>query len=136
MKRGQQLDVTLFSFGFKYGMPTDVHHIIDVRFLPNPYWVEGMRHKTGLETDVAKYVITSNAGKDFTTHFIPFVECLLHNNIVAQKPALHIAIGCTGGRHRSVAITNHIAQILTKKNFKITVFHRDIAKDGADNDML
>lgn len=124
------MDVTLFSFGFKYGTPSDINHIVDVRFLPNPYWVEKMRPKTGLESEVAEYVISSDPGKDFTNHFIPFIHCLLHNNSLAGKPALRIGIGCTGGRHRSVAITAQLAKILQQQDINLTVFHRDIEKDA------
>lgn len=130
----QQLDVTLFSFGFKYGTPSDINHIVDVRFLPNPYWVEGMRHKTGLEPEVAEYVITSDAGKDFTKHFVPFLHCLCRNNTLAKKPSIRIAIGCTGGRHRSVAMTAELARALQKEDIKLTVFHRDIEKDALASD--
>lgn len=131
-----QLEITVFSFGFKYGTPTDINHIVDVRFLPNPYWVEGMKHRTGLEDDVADYVITSDAGKSFVAHFTPYIESLLINNIKAEKPTLRIAIGCTGGRHRSVAITNHIATILQKRYGQLTVFHRDIEKDAIEGNIV
>jgi RNase adaptor protein for sRNA GlmZ degradation len=124
-----QLRVILFSFGFKYGMPIDVNQLWDVRFLPNPYWVSELRPKNGKEPEVAGYVLASPAGRNFWGHLQPLLLFLVKENLAADKHTLRIAIGCTGGRHRSVAVTEKIAALLSGQPIQLTVFHRDIARD-------
>lgn len=129
-----QLRFIVFSFGFKYGDPVDVNMILDVRFLPNPYWVGELRHKTGKERDVADYVLQSRAGESFLGHLLPLLGFLVEQNEVAGKETIRLAIGCTGGRHRSVAIAERIADYLASLPVALTVFHRDIDKDGGSKD--
>lgn len=126
----QQLTLILFSFGFKYGVPIDVNHLWDVRFLPNPYWVEALRPKDGKAADVAEYVLKSDAGLNFCQHLRPLLQFLVQANQASGKRTLRIAIGCTGGRHRSVAVTEMIAGYLRDQPVNLTVFHRDIARDA------
>jgi UPF0042 nucleotide-binding protein len=130
MERSEQLRIVLYSFGFKYGTPVDVNLVWDVRFLPNPYWVEDLRPKTGMVNEVAEYVLQSDEGKSFFLHFEPLLQFLVEQNTAAGKKTVRIAIGCTGGRHRSVAVTEKIAIFLSKFPVKLSVFHRDIERDG------
>jgi UPF0042 nucleotide-binding protein len=130
MGRSEQLRVVLFSFGFKYGAPVDVNLVWDVRFLPNPYWDEKLRPKTGKVREVADYVLQSDEGKSFFLHLEPILQFLVEKNTTAGKQTLRIAIGCTGGRHRSVAVIEKIAVFLSKFPVELTVFHRDIERDG------
>ena len=126
-----RLRVVLYSFGFKYGTPVDVNMLWDVRFLPNPYWLEDLRPKTGKVREVADYVLSSDNGRSFILHLEPLLRFLVEQNSAAGKKTIRIAIGCTGGRHRSVAVTEKIADFLSKLPVELTVFHRDIERDGA-----
>lgn len=125
----RQLRVVLFSFGFKYGIPIGINQLWDVRFLPNPYWVPELRPRTGKAPDVAAYVLESAAGRAFIEHLQPLLVFLVNQNLAADKKTLRIAIGCTGGRHRSVAVTEKIAALLADQPVELTVFHRDINRD-------
>jgi RNase adapter protein RapZ len=129
MDTTKQLRVILFSFGFKYGTPVDINQLWDVRFLPNPYWVAGLRPKNGKAPDVADYVLASQAGQTFLQHLQPLLLFLVQEYLAADKKSLRIAIGCTGGRHRSVAVTEKIAELLAGQPVQLTIFHRDIEKD-------
>lgn len=122
------LHVTLFSFGFKYGIPEDINLLWDVRFLPNPYWVDALRSRTGQDRDVADYVAGSTSGKEFLQLIEPVVLFFVKMNSLAKKEELHLAVGCTGGRHRSVAVVEALQQILQTQPVELTVFHRDIEK--------
>lgn len=122
--------VVLFSFGFKYGTPVDVNVLLDVRFLPNPYWQDELRPKTGKDREVAQYVLDSDAGKTLFEHFSPLFGYLVRQNIETGKDVVRIGIGCTGGRHRSVAVTEKLAALMVDIKVETTVFHRDIDKDG------
>lgn len=124
------LEVVVFSFGFKYGFPLDVNLLLDVRFLPNPYWVEELRPKTGLVEDVAGYILTSDAGSSLISHLESNVKFLVEQNQKAQKKVMRIAVGCTGGRHRSVAVTEKIGEIIEESGMKVNLYHRDIERDG------
>lgn len=119
------LRVSLVSFGYSYGLPRDVDIVFDCRFLPNPHWVEGLRPLTGLDASVADFVMSHEAAQ----HFVHDVAALLEWQIPAfaaeGKSYLSIAIGCTGGRHRSVAVAEELRQRLSIRN---AVFHRDIAR--------
>jgi UPF0042 nucleotide-binding protein len=130
MSDSEQLRVVLYSFGFKYGNPVDVNLVWDVRFLPNPYWVLELRPKTGKVKEVADYVLQSAEAQTFFRHLEPLLQFLVEQNSAAGKNSIRIAIGCTGGRHRSVAVTMKIAAFLAKLPVQLTVFHRDIARDG------
>jgi UPF0042 nucleotide-binding protein len=122
--------IVLFSFGFKYGVPVDVNFLWDVRFLPNPYWQEQLRPLTGCQREVAEYVTKSDAGAAFLALFEPLLMLVAASRQVDEKKMLRFAIGCTGGRHRSVAVVEHLAGVLVSRDFAVRVFHRDIDKDG------
>ncbi len=128
--RIEKLRVVLFSFGFKYGTPVGVNLVWDVRFLPNPYWQDHLRPKTGLVEEVADYVLESEEGIAFLEQLKPMLKFLVEKNIAAGKRSLNIGIGCTGGCHRSVAVTEAIAQYMMDLSVDLSVFHRDIERDG------
>lgn len=130
MVRSEQLRIILYSFGFKYGTPVDVNLVWDIRFLPNPYWVLELRPKTGQVREVADYVLQSTEALSFFLHLEPLLQFLVEQNSATGKKTVRIAIGCTGGRHRSVAVIEKIATFLSKFPVELTVFHRDIERDG------
>jgi UPF0042 nucleotide-binding protein len=116
------------SFGYKHGLPRDVDLVIDCRFLPNPHWIEELRPQTGVDEPVAEYVL----GQPITATFLERIERLLGlimpAYVVEGKSYLTVAFGCTGGQHRSVAIAEAVAEILTRIGHEPTVHHRDISK--------
>lgn len=125
-----QLLVTVISFGFKYGIPLDSDLVIDVRFLPNPYYDPVLRPLSGNEPVVRDFVFNSPVTTAFMEKFTDLVEFLIPCYIKEGKTTLMIAIGCTGGMHRSVALANRLGEILRNKEFKVTVSHRDIGRVG------
>jgi UPF0042 nucleotide-binding protein len=116
------------SFGYKQGLPTDVDLVLDCRFLPNPHWVDELRPKTGLHDDVKRYVLDQDAAKDFLERLDGLLGLLLPAFVAEGKSYLSVAFGCTGGRHRSVAIAEAVADLLRDRGFAPTVLHRDVAK--------
>ncbi len=125
----KSLNITVLSFGFKYGIPTDADLVFDVRFLPNPYYDTELRPKTGDDPDVREFVMRGGTGEEFLTHLESMLVFLIPHYIDEGKNQLVIAVGCTGGRHRSVAIANEIyGRLSEKKNFGLKCEHRDIGK--------
>lgn len=124
----EKLSVVLYSFGFKHGVPIDAHMVWDVRFLPNPYWQEALRPLTGQEHKVADYVVKSVQGKTFLKLLEPLLDFLIAEHRVQEKKHLRLAIGCTGGRHRSVAIVEELRLHLHQEDVDLTCFHRDIGR--------
>jgi UPF0042 nucleotide-binding protein len=122
------MKITLFSFGFKHGHP-DADLVLDVRFLINPYWEPDLRDHSGLEKEVASYVLDNSSGQDFLQHLRTFLIFYLNRHQQADRKEISCAIGCTGGRHRSVAVTEYLAELLTGKGFSVQKYHRDIQKD-------
>jgi UPF0042 nucleotide-binding protein len=122
------VNIALFSFGFKHGY-AEADMVWDVRFLPNPYWVPELRAHTGLEAPVAAYVLDNKTGRRFLDHFEPFLSFILYSHKAAGRKELTLAVGCTGGRHRSVAVTDHLQKIIADKGFDLKVYHRDIMKE-------
>lgn len=125
--------VTILSFGFKYGIPEDSDIVMDVRFLPNPYYVEGLRPKTGNDVEIQQYVMQFPEAKQFLDQFEQLVNFLIPNYISEGKNQLVISIGCTGGKHRSVTLANELYKRLgTSKNrgYGLKIEHRDIGKDA------
>ncbi len=123
-----RLHITVISFGYKYGIPLDSDLVMDVRFLPNPYYQSALRTLTGNDPAVRDFVFGFPETGEFMDRFAGFVEFLIPQYIKEGKTTLMIAIGCTGGMHRSVALANRLGEILTKKDFHVTVRHRDIVK--------
>ena len=124
------LQVTLFSFGFKYGPPTDVNMIWDVRFLPNPYWDESLRPLTGLTSGVSDFVLHSDKGAAFLQLLEPLFRFVIEENRSTGKETFKVAIGCTGGRHRSVAVVESLKAIVSEMPVALTLYHRDIERDN------
>ena len=123
--------VTLLSFGFKYGIPEDSDLVFDVRFLPNPYYIEELRPMSGNDQPVRDYVMNNDTAKQFLTKLTDMVEFLIPNYISEGKTQLVIGIGCTGGKHRSVTLANELYEALQKNdNYGIRIEHRDIGKDA------
>ena len=125
------LYITVMSFGFKYGSPQDADLVFDVRFLPNPYYIDTLREKTGNEAEVQDYVMQNDKGRIFLDKLKDMMEFLIPNYILEGKNQLVIAIGCTGGKHRSVTLANALYQLLDQEeSYGVRIEHRDIGKDS------
>lgn len=122
----EAMKITVTSFGFRHGIPLDVDLVMDVRFLPNPHWIEHLRPHTGLDPEVRDYVLGQPVTKEFLDRFESLLELLLPSYMAEGKSYLSIAIGCTGGHHRSVALTEEIASWLRAMGHRPRVTHRDI----------
>ena len=125
------LYVTILSFGFKYGIPADSDIVMDVRFLPNPYYVDGLRPKTGNDVEIQQYVMQFAEAKEFLDKLEDLVKFLIPHYIDEGKNQLVISIGCTGGKHRSVTLANELYKRLDgNKDYGLKIEHRDIGKDA------
>ena len=125
------LFVTVMSFGFKYGIPADADLVFDVRFLPNPYYVENLRPKTGGEKEIQDYVKQGGTADIFLGKLYDMLDFLIPNYVLEGKNQLVIGIGCTGGKHRSVTIANAVYEHLKQqKGLGVKLYHRDIEKDN------
>lgn len=133
LQAGQEpsLRVELLSFGFKRGIPRDGDLVFDVRFLPNPFYIPELGHHTGLDEDVKEYVLNHPVTQEFLVKCMDMLGFLLPNYVNEGKHRLVIAIGCTGGAHRSVAIAEYLCEQLQKMGQKATVTHRDLAIEQA-----
>ncbi len=121
--------ITVLSFGFKYGIPVDADMVADVRFLPNPYWDEQLRPLTGQDPAVAVSVLEREGAGDFLTHFQELLGTMREGYLREGKRLVTVAVGCTGGKHRSVAMTEKLAKMLREKGLQATVFHRDLGRE-------
>lgn len=127
----KNLFITVLSFGFKYGIPVDSDLVFDVRFLPNPFYVEGLRAKTGNDAEIQEYVLQFKEAHMFLEKLTDMVEFLIPNYIEEGKNQLVISIGCTGGKHRSVTLANELYKRLSgKTEYGLKIEHRDIGKDA------
>ena len=127
----QSFRIEVVSFGFKYGIPLDADLVFDVRFLPNPYYISGLKEKTGNDREVQEYVMNSPRAEEFLKKFTDLIQFLLPNYILEGKNQLVIAIGCTGGKHRSVTVANALYQVVNQdENYGVRIEHRDIEKDA------
>lgn len=129
-KEFNNLMVTVLSFGFKYGIPSDADIVFDVRFLPNPYYVEELRPLTGNDKKIQDCVMKAPEAEEFLERVDGLIQFLLPNYVKEGKSSLVIAVGCTGGKHRSVTLANAIAKRLSKTPYGCKVEHRDIEKDS------
>ncbi|GKU26845.1 RNase adapter RapZ [Clostridium folliculivorans] len=123
------LSITVVSFGFKYGIPMDSDLVFDVRFLPNPFYIPELKPFSGNDEPVKKYVLEKVETKDFMSKIEDMLKFLIPNYVKEGKRQLIVSIGCTGGRHRSVAIANAIYETLNNDGFKATIEHRDVNED-------
>ncbi|MBP8599511.1 MAG: RNase adapter RapZ [Selenomonas sp.] len=126
---GEQMNVNVVSFGFKFGMPLDADMVLDVRFLPNPFYIEAMRHKSGAVPEVAEYIAKWSVTQEFISHLDAMVDFLVPQYIKEGKSQFVIAVGCTGGMHRSVFIAKHIYDRLSAKGYPVKLEHRDLMKN-------
>ena len=127
----KNLFITILSFGFKYAIPVDSDLVFDVRFLPNPYYVEGLRAKTGNDKEIQEYVLQFKEAHEFLDKLTDMIDFLIPNYISEGKNQLVISIGCTGGKHRSVTLANELYKRLAKKTeYGLKIEHRDIEKDA------
>ena len=127
----KNLFITILSFGFKYGIPADSDLVFDVRFLPNPYYVEGLRAKTGNDKEIQDYVFQYEEAHTFLDKLEDMLNFLIPNYIAEGKNQLVISIGCTGGKHRSVTLANAMYERLSgQKGYGLKIEHRDIGKDA------
>ncbi|MCU0081396.1 RNase adapter RapZ [Extibacter muris] len=130
-KEYKNLYISVLSFGFKYGIPNDADLVFDVRFLPNPYYIEELRSKSGNDREVREYVMNNDKAEEFLEKLVDMVEFLIPNYIVEGKTQLVIGIGCTGGKHRSVTLANELFEQLKDTDvYGIRIEHRDIEKDA------
>ena len=126
---GPALRVSVVSFGFKYGLPLDADHVADVRFLPNPFWVPELRPHTGLDPDVRAYVLGQPGAEPFLTSYVHALEPVLAGYVREKKRYATIAIGCTGGKHRSVAMSEEFAGMLRAAGVAASTVHRDLGRE-------
>ena len=125
---GSNFYIEVMSFGFKYGLPLDADIVLDVRFLPNPFYVPELKHLTGNDAAVQEYVMKSPLAKEFYAHLKSLLETAMPGYIPEGKSSLTIAIGCTGGQHRSVTIANRVAADLKADGYQVNIHHRDVDK--------
>ncbi len=128
--KSEGLIINILSFGFKYGIPLDSDMVFDVRFLPNPYYVEGLKKYSGNDEGVRNYVMQWPAAVEFMNKLTDMVEYLIPHFIKEGKSQLVIAIGCTGGRHRSVTMVNMLSRKLKEANHRVIIEHRDIEEES------
>lgn len=130
-KEYKNLYITVLSFGFKYGIPSDADLVFDVRFLPNPYYIEELRPLSGNNAEVRNYVMNNDKAVAFLEKLVDMVRFLIPNYVSEGKTQLVIGVGCTGGKHRSVTLANELYEALEKMdNYGIRIEHRDIRKDA------
>ncbi len=127
-KKKNEMSISVTSFGFKYGVPLEADLVFDVRFLPNPFYVEELRGQTGLDAPVRDYVFGYSETEEFMKHLKEMVAFLLPHYMEEGKSALVIAIGCTGGHHRSVAITHALAECIRELGYSAGENHRDMTR--------
>jgi len=122
------MQTTVMSFGYKHGLPLDVDLVLDCRFLPNPHWVDELRPKTGRDKSVRRYVLDNPQTGEFLERLDALFDVLLPGYVAEGKSYLTIAVGCTGGRHRSVVIADELASRLRKRGIEPRVLHRDVKR--------
>ncbi|MGA2588067.1 MAG: RNase adapter RapZ [Candidatus Aminicenantales bacterium] len=123
-----RLQASIVSFGYKYGIPLDSDLIFDTRFLPNPFYLDHLREKTGQDQDVRDFILDAAETKAFLAELFRFILFMMPRFIAEGKSNLVISIGCTGGRHRSVVIADELKDYLQKRKYDIKIFHRDLFK--------
>ena len=124
-----EMTVNVVSFGFKHGLPLEADLVFDVRFMPNPYYIEELRQKTGLDQEVYDYVFSFSQTRDFMKHLQSLLEFVLPYYKEEGKTVLVVAVGCTGGHHRSVAVTRALVDFIRKLGYQVTENHRDMTRN-------
>jgi UPF0042 nucleotide-binding protein len=123
------LRATVMSFGFKYGIPVDADLVADLRFLPNPYWDPKLKDLTGLDAAVNDYVVSSDQAQEFLTKYAELIDLVEDGYLREGKRFVTIAMGCTGGKHRSVAMAENLSARLVKSGVEVRVVHRDLGRE-------
>ena len=123
------LRISIVSFGFKYGVPVDADHVVDVRFLANPFWISELRHLSGRDAPVRDYVLGLPGAQTFVDRYVAALEPVIDGYLHEDKHFVTIAVGCTGGKHRSVVIADAIAARLRQKGQRVSVSARDLGKE-------
>ena len=123
------LRATVMSFGFKYGIPVDADLVADLRFLPNPYWDPELKDLTGLDAAVSDYVVASDQAQEFLTKYAELIDLVEDGYLREGKRFVTIAMGCTGGKHRSVAMAENLSARLVKSGVEVRVVHRDLGRE-------
>jgi UPF0042 nucleotide-binding protein len=126
---GGGLSVTVVSFGYKHGLPMDADLVLDTRFLPNPHYVDSLRDRSGLDPQVRSYVLDSPQGQAFWQRVVDLVSFLLPEFEREGKTDVTVAVGCTGGRHRSVAVAEELARVLRERGYEVRARHRDLERE-------
>jgi len=129
---GEQMNINVLSFGFKFGMPLDADMVLDVRFLPNPFYIESMRHKSGTVPEVAAYIQKWPVTQEFEKRLDALLDFLVPQYVKEGKSQFVIAVGCTGGMHRSVFIAKHIFDRLSSRGYPVKLEHRDLMKNDVE----
>lgn len=124
-----RLKVVVVSFGFKYGIPIDADYLADMRFLPNPHWVPELRALTGRDPQVAEYVLSQPGAEEFLSGYLPVLTGVAEGYLREGKRFMRVAIGCTGGKHRSVAMAEAIAERLALEGYDTRAMHRDLGRE-------
>ncbi|MEE1617521.1 RNase adapter RapZ [Brachybacterium sp. J144] len=125
----QRLTVTMLSFGFKYGIPLEADHVSDVRFIPNPYWVPELKPKRGTDPEVADFVLSDANAAEFVDRYLEMITPVLRGYSAENKHFTTLAIGCTGGKHRSVAVSERIGDELRRAGHAVRIRHRDLGRE-------
>jgi UPF0042 nucleotide-binding protein len=125
---GAGMQTTVLSFGYKHGLPLDADLVVDCRFLPNPHWVEELRPQTGQDPEVRSYVMRFPQTTEFLRRLDSLLDLLLPSYVQEGKSYLTLALGCTGGRHRSVVIAVEMAKLLRRRGFEASLVHRDVGR--------
>ncbi len=126
LKKEGEMQISVVSFGFKNGIMKEADIVMDVRFLPNPYYIKGLKDKTGLDKPVQEYILSFKETREFAAQFAELVKYLIPKYIKEGKSYLTIAFGCTGGKHRSVFMAHQLAEALRNQQLSASEFHRDI----------
>lgn len=126
--KDRAMSVTVMSFGFKYGLPVEADLVFDVRFLPNPYYIADLKYKTGMDREVRDFVFSYQLTKDFVAKVEDLLAFCLPSYVDEGKTNLVIAVGCTGGKHRSVSVARELGDFASRKGYAITVSHRDLGR--------
>lgn len=124
----RNMTVSVTSFGYKYGIPMDADLVFDVRFLPNPFYMDGLREQTGLDEAVYAFLFGYQQTKDFLKYLERMLDFLLPRYVEEGRSELVVAIGCTGGQHRSVALTRYVAEFIRRKGYTAAENHRDMTR--------
>jgi UPF0042 nucleotide-binding protein len=124
-----RLKVSVVSFGFKYGIPVDTDFLADMRFLPNPHWVPELRPHTGQQADVADYVLNADGAEEFLERYVDLLTGVAEGYLREGKRFAQVAIGCTGGKHRSVAMTEEVVRRLVERGIDARAAHRDLGRE-------